>query len=69
MRIRFGCYNSESVSQVWPTQTNHYDCGVWSLCAIITVLYGYHTFANLLEDDMLSIWQLILSLIYTLPAM
>ncbi|KAJ7806394.1 hypothetical protein B0H14DRAFT_2381924 [Mycena olivaceomarginata] len=54
------------LSQRNPLQSNGYDCGVWVLCMIASVLRGFHT-TNISEALMSTVRQLLTDNILTLP--
>ncbi|KAJ7770401.1 hypothetical protein B0H14DRAFT_2632553 [Mycena olivaceomarginata] len=49
-----------------PLQSNGYDCGVWVLCMIASVLRGFHT-SNISEALMSTVRQVLTDHILTLP--
>jgi Ulp1 family protease len=53
-------------NQIEPLQTNSYDCGVWVLVCIASVLRGYHV-TGLQEGDMAAFRSMMYRLVSSLP--
>ena len=57
---------SSHLLQARSVQTNAYDCGMWTILYMFSVLRGYDVMANVREEDMPEVRRCILCCIYNL---